>query len=74
MLDRYLSEQPNAPAVLVLASARQYLVHLEAPRKALAILKEIDVRQVSEQEKKLMSRLMAVAKKKIRDGVIEFTD
>ena len=74
LLDRYLSEQPNAPAVLVLASARQYLVHLEAPRKALAILKEIDVRQVSEQEKKLMSRLMAVAKKKIRDGVIEFTD
>ena len=51
LLDRYLEEQENVPAVLILASARQYLVYKEQPRKALSILKGIAADRLSEQEK-----------------------
>jgi len=71
LLDRFLEETPDAPDVLKIVSARQYLLHKEAPRKSLGILKEIDINQLGEKQKKLVAKLTAVANQKIRDGSLE---
>ena len=74
LLNRYLKEQPDAPAILVIANARQYLVYKDSPRKALSVLKRIEASQLSEQEKRLVAKLTKVAAKQIRDGSLEVSE
>lgn len=71
-MEDYLKRSPGLNPAMRIKMAAMFVEVYQRPRRAVAVLKPLKRNQLKEKQGQFYDRILAIAKKQIRQGVVEF--